>query len=199
MAELLELKRFCGGRWSYATRSGKLQKCPEDLVWGVLLWGSESPCRKLLGRDGWNLWGDLGHGLWSTVALQGLEGLVLQPAHRWVALGCGFLGRESLVANNLILHPSVPCRCYFILLHECAFVFNIKLARFCWIRPLIKMSVHSLCGHLKPKVKLDNWKAQVLTISYRSLNLNSYLCILQFVVSRLWAHCKKVKMKVLVA
>ena len=45
--------------------------------------------------------------------------------------GDGLLGRESLVTNNLILHPPVPCTCYFILPHECAFVFNIKLARFC--------------------------------------------------------------------
>ena len=63
--------------------------------------------------------------------LQGLEGLVLQPERRWVGLGWWVPRQGSLVTNNLILHPSVPCTCSFILPHECTFVFNIKLARFC--------------------------------------------------------------------
>ena len=34
---------------------------------GILLWGAESPCRKLLGREMGETSETLGHGLWSTV------------------------------------------------------------------------------------------------------------------------------------
>lgn len=69
MAEhISELKRFCRGRWSYATRSGNYKMSRGSVSGGILLWGSEFPCRKLLGREmGGTSEETLGHGLWSTV------------------------------------------------------------------------------------------------------------------------------------
>lgn len=77
MAEhISELKHFCGGRWSYATRSGNYKMSRGSVSGGILLWGSEFPCRKLLGREmGGTSEETLGHGLWSTV-VTGTGGLV---------------------------------------------------------------------------------------------------------------------------
>ena len=69
MAEQIsEHKCFCRGRWSYATRSGNYKRSRGSMYGGILLWGAESPCRKLLGREmGETSEETLGHGLWSTV------------------------------------------------------------------------------------------------------------------------------------
>lgn len=63
-------------------------KCPEDLCLEVYSCGDLNPHVGNLEAERWveplrRLWAMACGPLW----LQGLEGLVLQPAHRWVALG----------------------------------------------------------------------------------------------------------------